>query len=123
MSSTSLRTMSGLDIALGLWLFISPWVFGAYSQHNAWNSWIVGAAIAVFAMIQFSGTAVPQVFGVLNALLGAWMFFSPWIFRYAGDRDRFVNSLCVGAVVFILSTFSAAGSERGSSSTPHPLHP
>jgi hypothetical protein len=114
--------MSGLDIALGLWLFISPWVFGVYS-HNAWNSWIVGGAIAVFALIQLSGTSVSQVFGMLNAFLGAWMFASPWIYRYTGQTDRFVNSLCAGALVFILSAFSARGIGRLTSSTPRPLHP
>jgi SPW repeat len=28
----SLRATSGLDVALGLWLFVSPWVFGTYSR-------------------------------------------------------------------------------------------
>ena len=77
MASRSLRTMSGLDIALGLWLFISPWVFGVNSHYNAWNSWIVGGAIAVFALIHLSSTSVSQVFGVLSAFLGGWMFASP----------------------------------------------
>ena len=124
MSSVSLKTMSGLDLALGLWLFISPWIFSAYSQHNAWNSWIVGGAIAVFALIQLSGSAsVLQVFGVLNAILGVWMFASPWVYRYTGQTDRFVNSLCAGAVIFILSAITASGSGRLPSGTPPAVHP
>jgi hypothetical protein len=90
MASRSLRTMRGLDIALGLWVFL-PWVIGIYSHQNAWNSWIVGGAIAVFALIRLSGTSVSNTFGV-NAILGAWIFVSAVDCSVPGQRDRFVNS-------------------------------
>jgi hypothetical protein len=43
----------------------------------------------------------------LNALLGIWAFFSPWIYGYTGNAGRFINSLCVGVIVFVLAIVSA----------------
>jgi hypothetical protein len=62
----SLRATSGLDVALGVWLFVSPWVFGAYSRPTGWNAWIVGAAIAICAAIQLSNPRGLRVWSMLK---------------------------------------------------------
>jgi hypothetical protein len=92
-----------LNLLLGIWLFISPWVYGVYSNSNSWNSWIVGALIAIFAMIRLSNPGGLPFFSWLNMLLGAWTIASPWVFSYVNDTPRFVNSLCVGGLVLILA--------------------
>jgi len=38
---------SGINVLVGIWLFVSPWVYGAARNPSAWNSWIVGVLIAV----------------------------------------------------------------------------
>lgn len=45
------RAASGINILLGVWLLVSPWVFDYRAAGLAaiWNSVIVGALIAVFA--------------------------------------------------------------------------
>ncbi len=48
----------------------------------------------------------------LNTVLGIWVFFSPWIYGYVGNTGRFINSLCVGVIVFVLSIVSAMSSRR-----------
>lgn len=106
-----LRATNGIDVALGLWLFVSPWALG-YSSHAVWNSWIVGGSIAVFAAIQLSKPTRFRALSVLNMLLGAWAFASPWIFRFTDETRRFVSTLCVGAIVFLLSTYSTRGVGR-----------
>lgn len=117
----SLRATSGIDVALGLWLFVSPWVFGAYARPPAWNSWIVGGAIAIFAAIQLSNPMGLRVWSVLNIVLGAWAFVSPWVYRYTAETDRFVNSLCVGVVVVLLSAYNARGMGHMSPGAPPPV--
>jgi hypothetical protein len=43
-----------------------------------------------------------------NMVLGIWTFFSPWIYGYASTNGgRFINSLCVGVIVFVFSILSA----------------
>lgn len=44
-----------VSLALGVWMFISPWVFAYATDTNLlWNSLIAGAAVAVF-----SGISIP----------------------------------------------------------------
>jgi hypothetical protein len=67
----------------------------------------VGALIAIFAAIR-SSSGSPAGWSWVNMFLGAWTFFSPWIFGYTASTGRFINSLCVGIAVFVISAFSAA---------------
>jgi hypothetical protein len=48
---------------------------------NAWNSWIVGALIVVFAASRLYNPMIRGL-GVVNLVLGAWTFASPWIYGY-----------------------------------------
>lgn len=41
-------------------------------------------------------------------ILGAWIFFSPWIFAYTANTGYFINSLCAGGLVFLLSLYGAS---------------
>src|SRR5579883_2262996 len=66
------RPAAAFNLVLGIWLFISPWVYGAYQNSNAWNSWVVGALIALFAIIRMSSPGGLPFFSWLNMLLGAW---------------------------------------------------
>jgi uncharacterized membrane protein len=85
---------------------VSPWVYGAYTSPNAWNSWIVGALIVIFAATRLSNSRAAGV-SWLNVILGIWTFISPWVYGYTGNSGRFINSLCVGVIVFIAAIVSA----------------
>jgi SPW repeat len=107
-STDTFKVSAGLDLIIALWFFISPWVYGAYMNQNAWNSWIVGAALAIIATTRLSSnTRAAANFMWLNVVLAAWVFFSPWIFGYTANTGRFVNSLCVGVAMFILSMMAS----------------
>ena len=54
----------------------------------------------------------------VNTILAIWVFASPWIYGYEANTGRFVNSLCVGIAVFVLSI--AGSSIRRS--TDHAIH-
>jgi|SRR5579871_3244122 len=103
---------STIALLAGIWFFVSPWVYGAYTNGNAWNSWTVGAIIAILAIARLSDTYSNVWMSWLNCLLGIWAFFSPWIYSYTGNEGRFINSLCVGVVVFVVAIASAT-------TTPH----
>jgi hypothetical protein len=100
----------------GIWLFISPWVYGAYANPSAWNSWIVGALLFIFAASRLGNQRASQL-SWFNVVLGAWTFVSPWVYGYTASGGRFVNSLCVGVIVF----FAAIMSANATSHTPPPL--
>lgn len=116
----AMRGGSILALLAGIWLFVSPWVYGAYTAPSAWNSWIVGALIVLFAAIRVSQ---PRSAGVswLNVILGAWTFVSPWVYGYTANTGRFINSLCVGVIVFIVAIVSANAMTHGTG-TQQPAH-
>jgi predicted ferric reductase len=45
-------TISWMNIAIGAWLFISPWVVGFASAASvlAWSVWIIGALVFILAL-------------------------------------------------------------------------
>ncbi|HTW66873.1 MAG TPA: SPW repeat protein [Bryobacteraceae bacterium] len=107
-SADTFPVSAGLDLIIALWFFVSPWVYGAYMNRDAWNTWIVGAALAIIAAIRISSnTRAAASFMWVNVVLAAWVFFSPWIYSYTANTGRFVNSLCVGVVMFILSMMAS----------------
>jgi uncharacterized membrane protein len=105
--SSSVKAASTIVLLAGIWFFVSPWVYGAYTQANAWNSWIVGAIMFILGCIRVARPAYSTALSWCNMVLGIWAFFSPWIYGYTNDTGRFINSLCVGVIVFVLSIASA----------------
>ena len=106
------KAASTVVLLAGIWFFVSPWVYGTYTNANAWNSWIVGAALFILACIRVARPAFSTPLSWCNMVLGIWAFFSPWIYGYIGNQERFINSLCVGVIVFVLSIASARLASR-----------
>jgi hypothetical protein len=101
------KAASTICLLAGIWFFVSPWVYGAYSNPSAWNSWIVGGFMVLFGIVRLARPAYSTVLCWCNMILGIWTFCSPWIYGYAGTNEgRFINSLCVGVIVFIFSIVS-----------------
>jgi len=53
----------------------------------------------------------------LSIMLSIWVFFSPWVYGYTANTGRFINSLCVGVVAFVLAVITSTMASRSSSST------
>ena len=119
---STVKATATINMLAGIWLFISPWVYQTYqSSPSSWNSWIAGALIVLFAAIRMSHPMSARAASIVNMLLGIWVFASPWIYGYTNYTGRFVNSLCIGVIVFVLGT---AGSSMGRSMTsPPPVRP
>jgi hypothetical protein len=101
------KAASTICLLAGIWLFVSPWVYGAYTNASAWNSWIVGGFMILFGIIRIARPAYSTVLSWCNMILGIWTFFSPWIYGYAStNTGRFINSLCIGVIVFVFSIIS-----------------
>jgi hypothetical protein len=113
-NDSSLKIGAGLSFLLGIWWFASPWIYGVYrSEGSSYNNWVVGVLITMFAALRYVSPATTRGLSYANMVSGAWVFASPWIFSYSHASGRFVNSLCVGGIVFIASIYSSL-------STRHP---
>jgi hypothetical protein len=63
--------------------------------------------VVIFAGMRYGNPEGTRALSVLNLLIGAWTFISPWVFGYTVNRGRFANSLIVGAVIFILAAYGS----------------
>jgi len=88
------------QIALGLFLFTSPWLF-AYARNvsriDAWSVSLAIIAISVAALIAFSDWEE-----WINLLLGLWLIVAPWLLGFAHTTAMHV-SIGVGLVVAYLA--------------------
>lgn len=108
-----IRTASVICLLAGIWLFVSPWVYGAYDHGSAFNAWFVGAAIFLIGCLRTSRPAYSTGWSWVNAVLGVWIICSPWVYGYvATNTDRFINSLCVGVVVLACALLSGITATR-----------
>jgi len=96
------RWQDQLILLLGLWLFITPWVFTyPIPSPQAWNAFVAGAVIAILAAFELYKTYFWAV--VVNLLLGIWVAISPWVMKVSTDRELMWNELIVGVAVIVLA--------------------
>ena len=112
-AATELHPAKGASILAclaGLWLFLSPWIYGAYGNPHAWNSWIAGGLIFLCGVIRANRPAA-TTFSWANSILAIWIFISPWVLGYAANTGWLINSLFVGLILFCAAVIGA-NSER-----------
>lgn len=56
---------------------------------------VIGAGIAGLVQHRCMSPSIRWVVGIV----GGWISISPWIFSYADDWDRLLNTVAVGAVL------------------------
>jgi hypothetical protein len=96
------RWQDQVILLLGLWFFITPWVFGyPMPSVQTWTAFISGAVIVLLAAFDLYKTYFWAV--VLNLVVGVWVALSPWILRIADNTELVWNSLVVGAAVGVLA--------------------
>lgn len=101
------RTSSLFCWMAAFWFFITPWTFyGVSSQSSAWNAWLIGGAMVIASIVRMSHPEGTAVFSMLNILLSLWVLISPFVFGYADDTNRLINTLSVGAITLSFSVMS-----------------
>ena len=99
---------SGINVLLGVWLIISPFVLAFHHLLPAvWNNVAVGIVIGVFALIRTSGGHGEPGWSWCNTLLGLWLVASPWVLGFATIATAMANSVVVGGVIALFAFISA----------------
>jgi hypothetical protein len=92
-----------VNLLLGIWLIISPWVLGTTANVAGTAALVVmGIVILLFSLwaVSQSESRTPEWW---NFALGIVLFILPWLFRYTAARGDAWNSWIVGFVVAILA--------------------
>lgn len=102
MQSIQLKThwRDWLMLLFGVWLVISPFVFGhaeAGAGAVVWNPVLVGVAVVVFAIAVLRKTQEWEEWILLA--LGVWMILAPFLLGYAGIVEAMWNSVIMGLLV------------------------
>jgi len=115
--SGQVATASGLNLLLGVWLVVAPWVLD-YADVTAagWNQVTIGIVVAVLALAR---VAAPYRFASLswvNAVLGAWLVVAPFLLPYEGGGSApaavLWNDIVVGLAILALGVWSAVATQR-----------
>jgi hypothetical protein len=97
---TNAKLCDVANLALGAFLFASPWIFGFAAGAPTQNALLGGAAIAILSIAALAAFAVWEEW--LNLIVGAWVLVSPWLLGFAGTTATTVH-VVIGAVVAVLA--------------------
>jgi hypothetical protein len=99
------RWQDMINLIIGAWLFFSPWLLQyATGGTPAWDAYILGAAIVVFAAWALFA---PQAWEEwTNLVLGLWLIVSPWVLGFSSQYAATWNMVIVGLVVVIFSVYA-----------------
>jgi phage shock protein PspC (stress-responsive transcriptional regulator) len=112
------RWQDWVNLVLGAWLFIAPWVLsasGTAAQRSSsdWDAWIVGVVIVVMALWALATPALsfPEW---ANVVAGVWLFLAPWILGFAGAvNSEAWTQWIVGVLVVILAAWAMPKTSQG----------
>jgi hypothetical protein len=105
------RTASGVNISLGIWLTVSPWVFSYSGKPAMLSSTTVGVLIALLAAIRVISLRDSAGLSGINLLLGFWTVVSPWVYEYSPNGAALSNDILVGTLVAALAIWSALATD------------
>jgi hypothetical protein len=106
-----MKNASWVNILIGIWLIVAPWVIG-YSVGSARaEDVLLGIAISLVALWSLSVTASATTPGWVNLILGIWVAIAPWAIGYSALAGRAAtNAVIMGILVIIFSAMRIASS-------------
>ena len=109
MLKQSWKTEAFIDIvnlALGGFLFVSPWIFGFSSRLGWHTSWMAGAALVIVAIFSIAdlldSVSFPAFFEQeewITLTFGVGLAVCPWVLSFQADTMAMQVHLVVGVVV------------------------
>jgi hypothetical protein len=93
------------NLALGLWLFVSPWELKFFQDlgPRSLDFYVAGAVIALLAVLALRRRTLWGEW--LTFILGLWMIGSPWLLGFSSNRPAVPDCIAAGALVALLSVW------------------
>jgi F0F1-type ATP synthase membrane subunit c/vacuolar-type H+-ATPase subunit K len=110
-----IRTAGWVNLVLGIWLIISPFVIGFAGTGLSRSNVIFGIIIAILSLFQVSSPSESAWAGWLNALFGLWILVSPFVLGFMG-LGALWNGIILGIIVAVIAVWAATSA----SSREHP---
>jgi SPW repeat len=107
------RTASGINILLGIWLIVSPWVFDYSGRAPVLNSVNVGALISILAAFRLGTLDRSAGLSAINLILGLWTIASPWVCDFSANVGAVWDNVLLGIAVATLASWSGSATLFG----------
>ncbi len=112
---------SSINILLGIWLIIAPFVLNYANLGVAeTNDIIVGIIVAVVAAIRSFGGFGQPGWSWINILAGIWLIIAPFVLGYSNNATPLWNDIILGIIIAILAWTSAARTTTDRTLPPGP---
>lgn len=110
---STVKGVSGTNIAAGLWLIAAPFVL-AYTGVTAamWNAILVGLAVLILAWVRVANPLQYEGLSWTNVALGLWLVIAPFALGYSATTAAMTNDIIVGLIVAGLGIWSALSSRE-----------
>jgi hypothetical protein len=101
----TIQSLSGINVILGIWLIITPYIFSYTTGAAKWNQTILGIVVLVLAALRLTAMR-RQWISFLNGLAAIWLVIAPFILTY--DRSvAYWNEVIVGIIVGVLAFWNS----------------
>jgi hypothetical protein len=97
--------ISWINILLGIWVLISPFVLTFTSPSAIWNNVVAGIIVGILAIIRLSTHHQPG-WSWINVLLGIWLIISPFVLAFATGAAMW-NNVILGIIIGVLALSNA----------------
>ncbi|WP_456411245.1 SPW repeat protein [Oceanithermus sp.] len=96
------RWQDGVNLVLGLWLVVSPWILSFTSNAAALgNALIVGAIFVALSLLALADAKPREEWSEL--VVAVWLLISPWVLGYSALAAPTWNAVIVAVVVGALA--------------------
>jgi SPW repeat len=106
MSRNGPRWQDFANLAIGIWIGLSPWLLGFAGELDAatWSALASGAAIVAFSGIDIETPSQWEEWGLIA--FGTWLVVSPMLLGFADERVASMGMLVAGLAVALLAAWA-----------------
>jgi hypothetical protein len=104
----TLKHLMRLNLVLGLWLIVSPFVLVLLNPRVfrlLWEDFMLGIGIATFSLCRLSSRSGAALADGLVGALGLITLINPILYHYFNVKAAAWNNLAAGSVVFLLAIY------------------
>jgi hypothetical protein len=112
-----LKNLMRINLALGLWLMISPFVLELVNPgvfRVGWEDFLLGFGIAIFSFWRLWSPKGAAFADFMMMALGLTTLLNPILYHYFNVEGAAWNNLAVGSVIFVLAIYQ----DRKDSTSP-----
>ena len=106
------KTASGINIAAGVWLILSPYILGFANNYMAMvNAVVMGIVIGVLALIRVISPLKTAWMSWANLILGIWLGISSFFYGFTSPAIIW-NSVILGVLVIVMAAVSSGAVQQ-----------